>query len=55
MLLKALLMTVTCKLWILTMTVIVAISVCDNRYALRALVSGNQAGSQHVDIIACIC
>jgi hypothetical protein len=51
-------MTVACLLWILAVTVIVAVSVCDYWYALRALVSGHKTiktSAQHVDVIACIC
>ena len=49
------LMTVACLFWILAVTVIVAVSVCDYWYALRAFVSGDKTSAQHVDVIACIC
>lgn len=55
MLLNAMLMTVARLLWILAVTVIVAVSVCDYWYALRALVSGHKASAQHVNVIAHIC
>ena len=55
MLLHTVLMTAARLLWILAVTVVVAVSVRNNWNALRALIPGYKSGAQHVDIIACIC
>jgi cytochrome b len=54
-LLHTVLMTAARLLWILAVTVVVAVSVRNNWNALRALITGYKSGAQHVDIIACIC